>query len=292
MTPDKLFRYIPISVLAVALACLVGCSSTVTRKGFHEPITAELRAGNVGGAADLLEQAKEKGRYAEKDRFLYFIDAGMLSHYADRYEASNNKLHLAEAAAEELFTKSVSRAAASMVLNDNVLEYAGEDYEVLYTNLISCLNYIALQKYEDAFVEIRRADLKLTQLELKHADEAVEFKRRTQEDTLGAKIDYDIDKVRFNNDAFARYLSMHMYAAEGKWDDAEIDYSHLIHAFESQPHIYDFPPPRIRYRRETAPLVSIVALVGLAPEKEALSLRLRTDKDLDLVQILYVRGLP
>ena len=286
MTPTKRIRYSFLAVL-LPLLYLTGCSSVATRKGFYEPITAELRANNPSGAADLLEQAREENKYSEKDRLLYFLDAGLLNHYADRWEASNIKLHLADAAAEELFTKSISRSAASMVLNDNVLEYAGEDYEVLYANLISALNYLALEQPEDAFVEIRRANLKLTQLEQKYADAAAEFQRRSQDDTSAVHIDYDVDKVRFNNDAFARYLSMHLYAADGKWDDAEIDYSHLIHAFETQPHIYDFPIPDVKYRAEGGALLSVVALIGLAPEKEALSLRLRTDKDLDLVQILY-----
>jgi hypothetical protein len=43
----------------------------------------------------------------------------------------------------------------------------------------------------------------------------------------------------------------------------------------------------VQYQVEDNALLSVVALVGLSPVKEALNLRLRTDKDLDLVQILY-----
>jgi len=266
---------------------IIGCSSVATKKAFYEPITAELRSNNTDSAVVMLESAREKGKYAQKDRLLYFIDAGLLNHYAGQYETSNQKLHLAEQAADELFTKSVSRAVASIALNDNVLEYAGEDYEILYANLIKALNYISLDEFDDAFVEIRRANLKLELLEQKYADAAVEFERKRLDDTSRVEIDYDINKVRFNNDAFARYLSMHIYAADAKWDDAEIDYSHLLHAFESQPHIYDFPIPDVKYTSENKAILSVVGLAGLAPVKEALSLRIRTDKDLNLVQVLY-----
>lgn len=235
----------------------------------------------------MLEAAKDKNKYAQKDRFLYFIDAGMLNHYARSYDASNAKLHLAEEAAEELFTKSVSRAAASLLLNDNVLEYSGEDYEVLYANLIKALNYIARGEFDEAFVEIRRANLKLELLEQKYADAAAEFQRSSPDDTDRVEIDYEVDKVRFHNDAFGRYLSMHMYAADGKMDDARIDHDFLVQAFRSQPHIYNFAMPEVKYYSEDRAILSVVGLVGLAPVKEALNLRIRTDKDLGLVQVLY-----
>ncbi len=264
-----------------------GCSSLATRQGFYQPITAELRAGNAAAAQQMLEAARDEGNYAEKDRLLYFIDAGMLAHYAGDYQLSNEKLSVAEEAAEELFTKSVSRAAASILLNDNVLEYAGEDYEVLYTNLIMALNYAALGEFEDAFVEVRRANLKLELLEQKYADAAATYQRGLAKDTNNVEIEYDLPKLRFHNDALARYLSMHMYAAVGKYDDARVDFDYLDEAFRLQSHIYDFAKPDVTYYSDTAAILSIVALVGLAPIKEAISLRIRTDKDLGLVQVLY-----
>ncbi len=269
------------------LTFLIGCSSVATKRGFYEPITAELRSGNSQAAARMLEVAKDKNKYAEKDRLLYFIDAGMLNHYAQSCDSSNAKLHLAEEAAEELFTKSVSRAAASMLLNDNVLEYSGEDYEILYTNLIKALNYITLGEFDEAFVEIRRANLKLELLEQKYAGAAAQFQQGSPDDSDRVEIDYKVDKVRFHNDAFGRYLSMHMYAADGKMDDARIDHDFLVQAFRSQPHIYNFAMPEVKYYSEEQAIFSVVALVGLAPVKEALSLRIRTDKDLELVQVLY-----
>ncbi len=279
--------HIRATLVLAALILLSGCGSVSTRRKFYEPITAELRSGKFQSSVDKLEEAREKNKFGQKDRLIYFIDAGMLNHYAGNYDTSNQKLHLAEAAAEELFTKSISRAAASVLLNDNVLEYAGEDYEVLYTNLIKALNYAHLNQFDEAFVEIRRANLKLELLEQKYGDAAAELQRGLEGDTSRVDIEYAISKVRFYSDAFARYLSMHIYAADGKMDDARIDYDYLTTAFRTQPHIYDFPMPNVRYDSEDKAVLSIVGMAGLAPIKEPLRLRIRTDKDLDLVQVLY-----
>jgi len=273
--------------LLLCLFLCVGCGSVATQKAFYEPITAELKDGDFHSAAQRIEAAKAENKYKKKDRFLYYVDAGLAYHYASLFDTSNQRLTQAEDAADELFTKSVSRAATSLLLNDNVLEYAGEDYEILYTNLIMALNYMAQDDFDGAFVEVKRANEKLNLLEQKYADASRRFQEGSSDDEEKVEIDYSAKKVRFNNDAFARYLSMHVYAADGKMDDARIDYDLLRSAFREQPHIYDFDVPDVKYSSDDKSMLSVVALVGLSPVKEALNLRIRTDKDLDLVQILY-----
>nr|MBN2277819.1 hypothetical protein [candidate division Zixibacteria bacterium] len=268
---------------------MAGCSTLSTQRGFYKPITAELEKENYDGAVAAMEKARQEDKFAGKDRFLYYIDAGLLYHYAVSYDSSNARLNAAEQAADELYARSLSRAAASLLLNDNVLEYAGEDYEILYSNLIKTLNYLELGKFEDAFVEVRRANEKLNLLEQKYRDMANKYEQAKETDSIKVDIKYEAREVRFNNDAFARYLSMHMYAAEGKFDDARIDRDYLGAAFAEQPHIYDFPEPDVRFVPEdkNKTILSVIGLAGLAPVKEPLNLRLRTDKNLDLVQILY-----
>ena len=285
---EALKRYlVPGGAVLLILIFLSGCGSMATRKDFYDPITVELRARNYQAAAAGLEEARAKGKFGEKDRFVYYVDAGLAYNYAGYHDSSNLRLHEAEIAAEDLFTKSISKAAVSLLLNDNALDYAGEDYEILYTNLLSSLNYIALGKFDDAFVEIRRANLKLELLEQKYAEAVQMFQRGAEEDTVEVQVNYDIKPVRFHNSAFGRYLSMHMYAADGKMDDAQIDFDYLKQAFSAQPFIYDFDFPELKYRADEGALLSVVALAGLAPVKEALNLRIRTDKQLDLVQVLY-----
>jgi len=279
-------------VAVVLILATVSCSSVATRKKFYEPITADIRSQNYKAAYQKIESARDKNKYGKKDRLLYYLDSGFAAHYASLFDTSNVKLTMAEDAADELFTKSVSRAAASVLLNDNVLEYSGEDYEILYTNLIKTLNYLSLGEFDEAFVEVRRANLKLEVLEQKYADAARMLQNGVEDDTADVKINYDLKKVRFNNDAFARYLSIHMYAADGMMDDARIDYDYLVRAFNEQPFIYNFPMPDVKYVSESKgkTIVNVVGLAGLSPVKEAVNLRIRTDKDLGLVQVLYTDG--
>ncbi len=279
----------------IIAALILGCGSVMTKNKFYGPITSDVQNRNFDAAVAKIEAAKESNQYEKKDRLLYYLDAGFANHFSSKHMKSIENLSNAEDAAEELFTKSVIRAAASMALNDNVLEYSGEDYEILYTNLIKALDFLALGKFDDAFVEIRRSNLKLDLLETKYAKAAEEFKTtKAKDDSLdvNAHLSYDIDKVKFNNDAFARYLSMHIYAAEGKYDDARIDYNKFVEAFRSQPHIYDYSIPEVNFKPQSSDkeIVSVIALAGMAPVKEALNLRIRTDKDLDLVQVLYTDG--
>jgi hypothetical protein len=273
--------------LLLCLFLFSGCGSVATRKGFYEPIATDLRDNNFHAAVQKIEKAKADNKYGNKDRFLYYLDAGLAYHYASRFDTSNIKLTEAEDAADELFTKSISRAAASLTLNDNVLEYAGEDYEILYTNLFKALNYIGKDDFEGTFVEVKRANDKLNLLEYKYADASQRLQQGMVDDTADVEIEYRAKKVNFNNDAFARYLSMHVYAAEGKLDDAKIDHDLLRSAFREQPHIYDFEVPDVKYHSQDKAILSVVGLAGLSPVKEALNLRIRTDKDLDLVQVLY-----
>jgi hypothetical protein len=281
------FTVVVIIGCLLCFSVIIACGSMATKKGFYDPIIADLQRDDFNNAIKKIEAAKTKHKFGGKDRFLYYIDAGLAYHYASSYDTSNQKLTEAENAADELFTKSISRAALSLLLNDNVLEDAGEDYEVLYTNLFKVLNYIAEDNFDDAFVEVKRANEKLNLLEQKYREASHILNEGSLGDTNRVYVNYTAEKVRFNNDAFARYLSMHVYAAEGKMDDARIDYDLLHRAFREQPYIYDFEVPEVKYHSPDKAILSIVGLAGLSPVKEALNLRLRTDKDLDLVQVLY-----
>lgn len=274
-------------IIIIILSLLASCASISTQTKFYEPIQRDLGNGEYALAANAIEQAYAKGKYPNKDRFLYYLDSGLAHHYADSFQVSIDRLAQAELLAEELFTRSISRAAASLLLNDNTLEYSGEDHEVIYTNLINALNYTELGHVEAAFVEVRRANLKMQNLEQKYFDAAETYRAGAKSDSSQVDLPYDIKPLRFSNSAFARYLSLHMYAAEGKLDDARIDYDLLKEAFDTQPQIYDFPAPEVKYTSEGKAILSVVALTGTSPVKNDLKLRIRTDKQLNLVQIMY-----
>jgi len=69
------------------------------------------------------------------------MEAGLLYHLAGRYAESNRFLENAEWISDELYTRSISKEAATLVTSDNILPYRGEYYEYLFTNYYKLLNY-------------------------------------------------------------------------------------------------------------------------------------------------------
>lgn len=240
-------------------------------------LDSALQYRDIPAAIALVEKPKA---YKEKEKLLYYLDAGMLHHYNGNWQKSNELLSLAEDAIVELYTKSVSKAAASMLLNDNALDYSGEDYEDVYINVFKALNFLNLGDDEAAFVEIRRVDDKLTYLEQKHAKMAKELssgKDSKTEIVTGAN--------KFHSSALARYLSLLLYASEGKKDDARIDYDNIQFAFQSQPEIYPFSPPQIIHPTQAPPqpVLRVISMVNRSPEKREREMHIHTSKDLLLI---------
>ena len=103
-----------------AVLVLSSCASTMTIQNQYEEAQEYVARRDFAGAGAVIESYKNES-YKEKDRVLYYLDVGMLYHYAGEYEKSNAALSEAERGIEELYTKSISRAVASGVLNDNAL---------------------------------------------------------------------------------------------------------------------------------------------------------------------------
>ena len=127
--------------LILVIIFTISCASTKSSKSQFVGIDEKLVARDYQGALKQIEAAKDKF-YKEKEKALYYVDVGMLHHYNGDFEQSNILLSKAETAFDELYTKSIGRAAASMLLNDNILEYSGEDYEDIYLNVFKALNYV------------------------------------------------------------------------------------------------------------------------------------------------------
>lgn len=255
---------------------LVGCASMATYKQQFVAIEEMIARRDFGGAITQLETAKDK-YYQNKDRVIYYLDLGMLYHYNKNYVKSNEMLTLAEVAIDELYTKSVTRAATSMLLNDNVLAYDGEDYEDIYLNIFKALNYLKLDNIDDAFVEIRRVNNKLELLGQKYNSLADQLSRAKDN-----QAEFKPGENKFHNDVLGRYLSMLLYAAEGKMDDARIDKEEIDKAWEMQSQIYNFSKPNISvpYSAQGHGDLNILAFSGRSPQKKANTLYIHTEKDL------------
>jgi len=254
---------------------LSACSSMRTQKKQFVEVDKEVGSQNFRGAAFSLDKSKDK-YYEKKDRVLFYLDLGMLYHYAKDYTRSNQTLTSAEDGIDELYTKSISKGAASLLLNDNALDYSGEDYENVYLNIFKALNYIGRNQYDEGFVEIRRTDNKLSQLEDKYQKIADDFNQSDD-----AKKKFKVDKIRFTNSALARYISLLMYRSEGKYDDARIDERKIGEAWSTESSVYGFPRPNLDEYLETTgkARLNVISFVGKSPEIFARVFTIHTFKD-------------
>lgn len=255
------------------LAGIVGCASIISQVNHYTPILTSLRSANFDAALASLELADQKNAYPVKDRVLFYLDRGAILRYMRDYEQSNKMLELAEQSMEELFTRSISKAALSLLLNDNAIAYHGEVYENIYVNAFKALNYTSLGRYDAARVEVRRINLKLRELEDKYKKLADSY---NSSDSASLKI--EAGNLNYYNSALGHYLSYLIYRAGGEEDNSRISHQKLLEAWRAHPHIYRNPVPEsIKQRRnDNENLLNIVAFTGSAPVKEEVGFSITT----------------
>lgn len=193
--------------LGVALGVLLvaGCASYVDRMA---PVKAELRSGNVQAALARLD-ARFKGH---DDDLVYLMERGLLLRYAGRLDESNTAFERAEQRADDLYTKSISQNAASLLTADTILPYEGEDFERVLIHYYRALNYLDLGQTEGALVECRKAQRKLQFYEESHGE--------------GSK--------KYRTDPFVHYLMGLIQESAGDLNDAYVSYKKAVQGFQDQ----------------------------------------------------------
>jgi len=273
-TPKKTIIFI------ISFSLIVASCATIKD---YSAIEEGLYSGNYEDASAQLE-AEKKDLYSSQDAVLYALDSGMIFHYGSDWNQSNKLLSSAEKYMEEYSVKSITQTFNSYVLNDTIQDYAGEDYENVYTNLFMALNYIHLEKYDDAMVEIRRFDNKLKVIALKYAEAIDKAKKEVSSKNFSTNSQYQNTSLDFYNSALARYISMLMYRYMGDIDNARIDKKYIEDAFSTQSQLYPFKKPS-SLDSELEPLpkdfgrLNFISNSGLAPEKQAETIRILNEED-------------
>lgn len=259
--------------LAAAAGMLCVSCATVADYDFST-VNYYLREGDYTAVYQTLD-ADNALLYSEHDKVLAALDKGIISHYEGEYTRSNEELTVAEQKIYEYVTKSISQSISSFLLNDTVVDYAGETYEDIYTNLFMALNYIHLDDIENAFVEIRRFDNKLKNISSRYADLIAQANLENARNGAGQIVPPDVE---FHNSALARYVSLLLYRSAGQPDSARIDFRYIQSAFSLQPDLYPFSVPSSIEQELTVPVGSarfnLIAFTGLSPFKEEEIVRL------------------
>jgi len=150
-----------VSVLAVSLV-IQSCTTKAAKRG--KAFGSSLDDGDYLATIDSMK-ANSKKLYGETNAFLYYMDIGVLFHYAGVYDSSNAYLTKAAEVYDELFAKSVTNEAASLLTNDNVRPYRAKPYELVFMHQLAAFNYMAAGRFDDALVETRKVQLHFNEWE-------------------------------------------------------------------------------------------------------------------------------
>jgi uncharacterized protein len=227
-----------------AAAILAGCQSGPSGSS-KRTINSMIASGDYAAAAQYIEKVKES-QYGKKNMVLFYLDKGTVLHHQGRYEESDQAFDRAETRAEELYTKSISKASGMLLLNDTTVDYAGEPFERALTNVFRALNYVFLGKPDEALVESRKVESFLERLNTKLENKNV-----------------------YKDDAFARYLDSLLYADAGKNDDARISMDAATKAYSWYTSLYRTPTPQFDIAKTPEDHGELVFIHynGVAPRK-------------------------
>jgi len=168
----------------------------------------------------LLETAQDI--YGSKSTALYLMDKGMVQYLAGRYTDSIQSLSAAEALTEDLYTRRIRSEVEAFLTSDNALPYEGEEFEKVLLNVFLAIDYVHLGQWNDALVEARKVDHKLTVL-----------------------ADRNQKRMAYTRDALARYLSGILYEATGDLSNAFVSYRLALEAFEDYRKNYSTAVPEL-----------------------------------------------
>lgn len=256
-------RYLQPAVCAVLTAAgliVSGCGGPSSAS--KRAVNGFLARGEYAKAEAYLDKGKES-EYGKRNLVLYYLDKGLVQHHAGKFAESDASFDLAEQRMEALYTTSLSKAGAMIVINDATMDYAGEPFERALTNVFRAMNYVFLGKPDEALVESRKVERFLTELG----------------DKMG-------DKPVYKDDAFARYVDSLLYADAGKKDDARISFQASQAAYVDYAAAYGTPAPHFEFPADKKSRGEVVFIHynGIVPRKITKTFQIAWNQALPLMQ--------
>ncbi|HYC84489.1 MAG TPA: hypothetical protein VEB86_04670 [Chryseosolibacter sp.] len=202
-------RAIPVNfhIVSIALLALVtsGCATYYHQ---HSNFNSEFENGDLKKA---LETLQTNDRQADgRSRFIYYVNNGLLLSILGKYEESNDYFEKAFLFGEDYHINYVYEATAYLT-NPNVTIYRGEDHEHLMLLYFKAVNYLKMNRPEQALIECRRLNIRLNQLSDK----------------------YTSDK-KYQRDAFIHTLMGIIYQSTKDYNNAFIAYRNALDVYEAE----------------------------------------------------------
>lgn len=195
------------------MLCVVLCSGCASSPMIQPQINSLV----IGERFDLALKTMDAQQdvYGSRNELLYYLDLGLVSHYAQEYRKSIDAFEKAKRIYDRNYTISISNAASTWVVNDNRAPYRGEDFERALINVFQALNFVALSDMDGALVEARDVDARLRLINQQYSESA---------------------RNVYREDAFVRMLMGLIYEASGTREglnDAFISYQKAWEIYQS-----------------------------------------------------------
>jgi hypothetical protein len=168
----------------------------------------QVKEGNYAEAGRELD--KNALLQKPRNKLLFLMERGKISHLNGDYSSSNNYFNEADSILES-GNGGVGDALVGTLVNPMTQSYKGEDFEKFMVHYYKALNYIYLNEPDEAVVEARRITL--------------------QSQLQGEKFN-DKDN-RYSRDAFALTLQGLIYESIGDQNNAFIAYRNAIEVYQS-----------------------------------------------------------
>lgn len=237
----KIIKFI--QFLAI-LVLLTGCSTFRSYNSEMEPVIQGVAKGDIGKAIS----EHESNASSDKDKdLLYFMEKGELQRLKKLYPETiatwtEADQMIAQWESEaKLSGAKVGEAIGSVVVNDKLRRYDGEDYEKVMLSTRLALAYLAAGKTEDALVEIKKTWERENLIKTLHEKEIDEAESSAKEKGYSNKSEdlkgYPISTLNspevthlkngYQN-AFSHYLSGFLYEDAGETSLAAASYRTAI----------------------------------------------------------------
>ena len=228
--------WLPVALVGLA-AIVAGCATYYQKSAAFQQ---HFVKGEFREAAAELE--RDPGASTGKSRLLYFLQQGTVQQLLEEYESSNEAFESAYFFTQDL-RRNYPAEMFSLLSNPMTLPYRGEDFERVQIHYFKAVNYLLLDRPDEALVECRRIGIELDRLD----------------DQYGGR------NSRYRRDAFALNIMGIVYDAAGDDNNAFIAYRNAYDAYrEGYARQFDVKAPR----QLKLDLLGAARRSGLAEEAE------------------------
>jgi hypothetical protein len=135
-----------------------------------------------------------------RNEVLKNLELGKVLHLQQLYDSSNYYFNKADLLMED--KSKLSDVSTSVLVNEAMTKYHGEDFERVLVNYYKALNYLYLNLNEDALVEAKRINIRLNEL----ADKQIMQGRKYKSDAFAHTLQgFVYERMNDYNNAFISY---------------------------------------------------------------------------------------